>query len=59
MHAQIVEKALEISQKRRRLLDEMRKAIRAGEKDTVFQLARRLTGLTDEQERRRTRKSIN
>ncbi len=59
MHAQIVEKALEISQKRRRLLDEMRKAIRAGEKDTVFQLARRLTGLTDEQERHRTRKSIN
>ncbi len=59
MHAQIVEKALEISQKRRRLLKEMRKAIRAGEKDTVFQLARRLTGLIDEQECHRTRKSIN
>ncbi len=59
MHAQIVEKALEISQKRRRLLDELRKAIRAGDKDSVFLLARRLTGLTDEQERRRTRKSIN
>ena len=59
MHAQILEKALGISQKRRRLLEEMRKAVRAGDKDTVFQLARRLTGLTDEQECHRTRKSVN
>lgn len=47
--AQIVEKALEISGKRRGYLDAMRKAIRDGNKDSVFELARKLTGLSNEE----------
>ena len=45
---QAVDLALKISQKRRGYLDAMRKAIRAGDKDAVFELARKLTGLSDE-----------
>jgi hypothetical protein len=48
MRSQIIEKALEISRKRRGYLEEMRQAIRAGDKDSVFALARKLTGLSDE-----------
>ena len=48
MQRQIVERALEISRKRRGYLDAMRKAIRLGDKDLVFELARKLTGLGDE-----------
>ena len=58
MHSQLVATALEISKKRRRILEEMRKAVRGGDKETVFLLARKLTGLTNE-ERRRTGPSIN
>jgi hypothetical protein len=48
MQRQIIEKALEISRKRRRYLEDMRQAIQAGDKDSVFALARKLTGLSDE-----------
>jgi DNA invertase Pin-like site-specific DNA recombinase len=48
MQRQIIERALEISRKRRQYLDAMRKAIRTGDKDSVFELARKLTGLSDE-----------
>jgi hypothetical protein len=48
MRSQIIEKALEISRKRRGYLEEMRQAIQAGDKDSVFALARKLTGLSDE-----------
>jgi hypothetical protein len=53
MHAQILERALEISRKRRGYLKSMREAVRAGDKETVFDLAKKLTGLSDE-ERHRT-----
>ena len=46
--SQIIEKALEISRKRREYLEEMRRAVQAGDKDSVFDLARKLTGVTDE-----------
>jgi hypothetical protein len=59
MHRQLVEEALEISQKRKRLLEEMRKAVRAGDKETVFSLALKLTGLTNEKECHRTDPRIN
>jgi hypothetical protein len=58
MQRQIIEKALEISRKRRGYLDAMRKAIRSGDKDSVFELARKLTGLRDE-ERNRTDSRLN
>ena len=44
---QIIERALEISRKRRGYLDAMKKAIAAGDKDSVFELARKLTGTKD------------
>jgi hypothetical protein len=53
MQRQIIERALEISRKRRGYLEAMRKAISLGDKDSVFELARKLTGLSDE-ERHRT-----
>lgn len=52
MQRQLIEKALEISRKRRGYLDAMRKAIRLGDKDSVFELARKLTGLRDEESHR-------
>lgn len=52
MQPTIVQRALEISRKRRTYLDAMRKAIHANDKDTVFQLARKLTGLADEKRNR-------
>lgn len=58
MQRQIIERALEISRKRRGYLDAMRKAICAGDKDAVFELARKLTGLEDEK-RHRTDTRIN
>jgi hypothetical protein len=48
MQAHIVERALEISRKRRGYLEAMRKAIRQGDKDSVFELAKKLTGLSNE-----------
>ncbi len=58
MNTQLVNKALEISRKRRRALAELREAVRAGDRDRVFSLAQKLTGVTDEK-RNRTDKSIN
>lgn len=58
MTTQLIDKALKISSKRRRLLEEMRKAVLSCDKDAVFLLARKLTGLTNE-ERRRTGPSIH
>jgi len=49
MHGKVLERALEISRKRRGYLESMRDAIRAGDKETVFDLARKLTGLSDEE----------
>jgi hypothetical protein len=48
MQRQIIERALEISRKRRGYLNAMRKAIRSGDKDFVFELAKKLTGLSHE-----------
>jgi hypothetical protein len=58
MQRQIIEKALEISRKRRGYLEAMRKAIRIGDKESVFELARKLTVASDE-ERHRTDTRLN
>ncbi len=58
MHSGLIEKALEIAEKRRRILKEMRRAVRAGDKDSVLVLARKLTGLGNEK-RRRTNPRLN
>ncbi len=47
-NTELVDKALEISRKRRRALEQLREAVRAGDKDKVFSLARKLVGVTDE-----------
>ncbi len=52
MYGSLIEKALEISRKRRQILEQLRQAIRAGDKDAVFSLARKLTGLSDEERNR-------
>ena len=57
-HAQLVDKAREISRRRRRALAELRAAVRAGDRERVFSLAQKLTGVADEK-RNRTDKSIN
>jgi hypothetical protein len=49
MPSQIVVKALEIARKRRNILGQMREAIRTNDRDRVFELARKLTGLSDEE----------
>jgi hypothetical protein len=46
---QLLEKMLEIALKRREILEQMRKAIRAGDREGVVCLARKLTGMTDEE----------
>jgi len=58
MQSELIDKALEIARKRRRILAEMRKAIRENDKDIVFDLACKLTGLSDE-ECHRTNPGIN
>ncbi len=58
MNTQLVNKALEISRKRRRALAELREAVRAGDRDRVFSLAQKLTGVTDEK-RHRTDPRVN
>jgi hypothetical protein len=58
MPSDLIAKALEIARKRREILLAMREAIRAGDKNVVFELARRLTGLGDE-ESHRTGSSVN
>lgn len=58
MHAELIEKALEIGKKRREILTQMRQAIRSNDREAVFQLACKLTGLSDE-ERNRTDPRLN
>ena len=55
---QLVEKALEVSRKRRHALEQLREAVRAGDKDKVFSLAQKLIGVTDEK-RDRTNPRVN
>jgi hypothetical protein len=49
MSNQLVEKLLEVGQKRREILEQIREAIRAGDTESVVRLATRLTGTTDEE----------
>lgn len=49
MTIQIIEVALKIARKRRRLLDQMRAAVNESDKDAVFELARKLTGVANEE----------
>ena len=58
MSSQVIDKALEIAAKRRNILEKMREAILAKNRERVFELARRLTGLSDE-ECRRTNTRLN
>jgi len=58
MQTEMIEKALEIGKKRRAILSQMREAIRSNDRETVFQLARKLTGLSDE-ECHRTNSRLN
>jgi hypothetical protein len=55
---ELTKKLLDITQKRRQILLEMRRAVRAGDKDAVFALAQKLTGLSHEK-RDRTHSSFN
>jgi hypothetical protein len=43
-----VDKVIEIASKRRRILSEMRTAVQVADKEAVFNLAKKLTGLSDE-----------
>jgi hypothetical protein len=43
-----VDKVMEIANKRRRILSEMRIAVQVGDREAVFNLAKKLTGLGDE-----------
>ncbi len=58
MTRELVERALEISRKRQQVLDQMRQAVRRGDKEAVFELACKLTGVTNE-ERRRAHTRVN
>jgi hypothetical protein len=58
MQSQLMDRALEIGRERRKILAQMRDAIRANDKDLVFNLARKLTGLSNE-ECIRTNQSVN
>jgi hypothetical protein len=49
MQHQLVERVLEIARKRRKILEQLRLAINAGDKDSVVRLAAELTGMTDEE----------
>ncbi len=49
MAEQLVDKILEIARKRREILEQMRRAIEAGDKESVLWLAKKLTGLNDEE----------
>lgn len=58
MTKELVERALEIARKRQQILDQMRQAVRMGDKEAVFELACKLTGVTNE-ERHRTHTRVN
>ncbi len=49
MQHQLVERILEIARNRRKILEQLRYAIKAGDKDSVVRLAAELTGMTDEE----------
>ena len=49
MQTEMIDKALAIGKKRRAILSQIREAIRANDREAVFQLARNLTGLSDEE----------
>ena len=52
MTEQLLDKILEIARKRREILEQMRRAIEAGDKESVLWHAKKLTGLNDEECRR-------
>lgn len=54
----LAKKLLAIARKRRQILHEMRRAVQAGDKDSVFALAEKLTGISHEK-RNRTHSSLN
>jgi len=58
-HAQLVDKALEISRRRRRALAELREAVRAGDRERVFSLAKKLVGVTADEKGDRTDPRVN
>jgi hypothetical protein len=51
MQSQLIERALEISRKRRGYLEEMRNAIRSGDKNQVFEIAKKLTRIDDDEKK--------
>jgi hypothetical protein len=52
MGSELMSKLLEIARKRRVVLEQMRQAIEAGDNDSVLVLAKKLTGIDDEQRNR-------
>jgi hypothetical protein len=58
VQGEMIEKLLEIGKKRRAILSQMREAIRSKDHEAVFQLACKLTGLSDE-ECNRTNSRLN
>jgi hypothetical protein len=52
MQPQIIEKALAIARKRRGYLEQMRTAVQAGDREAVFEVAKLLTGMVDEERHR-------
>jgi hypothetical protein len=56
--ATAMDKVIEIASKRRRILSEMRTAVQVGDREAVFNLAKKLTGLGDETSHR-TDQSLN
>lgn len=49
MSSQLVQKAVAIARTRRKILERIREAVRSGDRETVFDLARELTGVVDEE----------
>ena len=49
MQAEVIEKVLEIGKRRRAILSQLREAIRSNDREAVFQLACKLTGLSHEE----------
>ncbi len=50
MHSSLIEKALEISEKRRNILSRLREALLAKDQKAVIDLAHKITGLIDDEE---------
>jgi hypothetical protein len=49
MQHELVDEVLKIARKRREILEQMRQAIRADDKDLLLSLAKKLTGIQDEE----------